>query len=218
VTESEWLAAEHPRRMFEHLGGRVTDRKRRLFAIACARRTTALWGDHRPQDVLAEAERLADNTAAEVNRWGCGSGAARQFTLAAAVSTVAPDPLVAADLSASHAATSLGYAASEPFPYPTRLRVYANTVRQEGTVQAELVRCIFGNPFRPTRLDPMWLTDTVVALARHIYESSDPSATLPLADALQDAGCDNEDVLSHCRGDAPHVRGCWVCDLVLGKE
>ena len=39
-----------------------------------------------------------------------------------------------------------------------------------------------------------------------------------LADALQDAGCDNDDILTHCRGEGPHVRGCWVVDLVLGKE
>lgn len=117
MTEAEWVAAEHPRRMLEFLGGRVTDRKRRLFAIARARRTNVLWGDHRPQDVPAEAERLADDTAAEVNRWGCGRGAAEHFTRAAVVSTVAPDPLAVSDLSASRAAVSLGRAASEPFPH-----------------------------------------------------------------------------------------------------
>ena len=60
--------------------------------------------------------------------------------------------------------------------------------------------------------------DTAVALARQMYESRDFSAMPILADALQDAGCDNEDILSHCRSDGPHVRGCWVVDLVLGKE
>jgi hypothetical protein len=59
---------------------------------------------------------------------------------------------------------------------------------------------------------------TVVALAKQMYESSDFSAMPILADALQDAGCDIEAVLSHCRGLEPHVRGCWVVDLVLGKE
>jgi len=38
-----------------------------------------------------------------------------------------------------------------------------------------------------------------------------------LADALQDAGCDNEDVLSHGRSEGPHVRGCWVVDMILGR-
>jgi hypothetical protein len=51
-----------------------------------------------------------------------------------------------------------------------------------------------------------------------MYESRNFSAMPILADALQDAGCDNDDILSHCRIDGPHVRGCWVVDLVLGKE
>ncbi len=57
-----------------------------------------------------------------------------------------------------------------------------------------------------------------MTLARTMYESRDFSAMPILADALQDAGCDNEDILGHCRGSGPHVRGCWVVDLVLGKE
>jgi hypothetical protein len=63
-----------------------------------------------------------------------------------------------------------------------------------------------------------WRTDTTVALARQMYESRDFSAMPILADALQDAGCDNEAVLHHCRTLGPHVCGCWVVDLVLGKE
>jgi hypothetical protein len=65
---------------------------------------------------------------------------------------------------------------------------------------------------------PAWLTDTVVQLARQMYEEREFSAMPILADALQDAGFDNEHVLNHCRGPGPHVRGCWVVDLVLGKE
>jgi hypothetical protein len=80
------------------------------------------------------------------------------------------------------------------------------------------LRDVVGNPFRPVTFDPAWRTDTALALARQMYESRDFSAMPILADALQDAGCDNTDVLNHCRGDGPHVRGCWVVDLVLGKE
>ena len=80
-----------------------------------------------------------------------------------------------------------------------------------------LLRDIFGNPFRPVAFSPEWRTDTAVTLARQMYESRDFSAMPILADALQDAGCDNEEVLAHCRGPGPHVRGCWVVDLVLGK-
>ncbi|WP_246524616.1 hypothetical protein [Gemmata palustris] len=65
---------------------------------------------------------------------------------------------------------------------------------------------------------PSWRTDTVLALASQMYKSREFSAMPILADALQDAGCDATDVLNHCRGPGPHVRGCWVVDRVLGKE
>lgn len=66
---------------------------------------------------------------------------------------------------------------------------------------------------------PKWRTDTAIALARQMYDARDFSAMPILADALQDAGCDNADILAHCRDAAQvHVRGCWVVDLVLGKE
>jgi hypothetical protein len=84
--------------------------------------------------------------------------------------------------------------------------------------QAALLRDIFGNPFRPAALDPAWRTGTVLALARGIYEDRAFDRMPILADALQDAGCTDEDVLGHCRGPGPHVRGCWVVDLVLGKS
>jgi hypothetical protein len=66
---------------------------------------------------------------------------------------------------------------------------------------------------------PEWRTTTVVQLARVMYESRDFTAMPILADALQDAGCDNEDILNHCREPSGvHVRGCWVIDRVLNKE
>src|SRR5262249_19324861 len=82
----------------------------------------------------------------------------------------------------------------------------------------QMIWDVFGNPFRPVTLDPFWPTPTLVALARRMYESRDFSPMPILADALQDAGCDNDDILDHCRGDGPHVRGCWVVDMLLGKE
>jgi hypothetical protein len=79
-------------------------------------------------------------------------------------------------------------------------------------------RDIFGNPFRPVTFPPSLRTATVVALAQQMYDSRDFSAMPILADALQDAGCDNDDILNHCRDTgATHVRGCWVVDLVLEK-
>ncbi|MBN9521119.1 hypothetical protein J0H58_21800 [bacterium] len=79
------------------------------------------------------------------------------------------------------------------------------------------MRDIFGNPFRPVAFDHSWRTEAAVALARGMYESRDFAAMPVLADALDDAGCGHPDVLAHCRGAGPHVRGCWVADLVLGK-
>ena len=81
-----------------------------------------------------------------------------------------------------------------------------------------LLRDIFGNPFRPIIFTSDWRTDTAVSLARGMYESRDFGAMPILADALQDAGCDSDDILNHCRDEKQvHVRGCWVVDLVLGK-
>ncbi|WP_246173677.1 hypothetical protein [Limnoglobus roseus] len=84
--------------------------------------------------------------------------------------------------------------------------------------KVKLLRDIFGNPFHPVAFDPTWRTSTAVAFANEMYQSRDFSGMPILADALQDAGCENEDILNHCRGEGPHVRGCWVVDLILGKE
>lgn len=80
------------------------------------------------------------------------------------------------------------------------------------------IRDIFGNPFRPVTVDSSWLTSTVLPLASGIYEEKAFDRMPILADALQDAGCDNAEVLEHCRGPGPHVRGCHVLDLILGKS
>jgi hypothetical protein len=82
---------------------------------------------------------------------------------------------------------------------------------------AGFVREIVGNPFRPVALDPMWLTADVLALARGIYDERAFDRMPILADALQDAGCNSADLLSHLREPGEHVRGCWALDLLLGK-
>jgi hypothetical protein len=86
--------------------------------------------------------------------------------------------------------------------------------------QAELLRDLFGNPFRPLNLDPSWLSwrdGTIPKLAEAIYDERAFDRLPILADALEDAGCTNEDILTHCRQPGEHVRGCWVVDLLLGK-
>lgn len=88
-------------------------------------------------------------------------------------------------------------------------------------MQARLIRDIFGNPFRPSTIDPAWLTwnnRTVPKLAQTIYDDRRYDIMPILGDALEDAGCNDEQMLEHCRGTGPHVRGCWVVDLILGKK
>lgn len=82
---------------------------------------------------------------------------------------------------------------------------------------AGLIRDVFGNPFRPTAFAPEWRTGTAVALARRAYEGRDFAILPVLADALQDAGCEEPDILGHCREPGSHVRGCWVLDAILEK-
>ncbi|VTU01523.1 Uncharacterized protein (Fragment) OS=uncultured bacterium PE=4 SV=1 [Gemmataceae bacterium] len=83
----------------------------------------------------------------------------------------------------------------------------------------DLMHEVIGNPFWPVVFSSKWRTSTAVAIAQGMYESRDFGAMPILADALQDAGCDSDDVLDHCRDpERVHVRGCWVVDLVLGKE
>jgi len=81
-----------------------------------------------------------------------------------------------------------------------------------------ILRCLFGNPFRPATLEPAWQTATVHGLAQAIYEERGFDRLPILADALEEAGCTNADILAHCRGSGSHARGCWVVDLLLGKE
>jgi hypothetical protein len=91
----------------------------------------------------------------------------------------------------------------------------------EQRLRADLVRDVIPSPFEPVRFDSAWLAwrhDTVVNLARSIYDEHRLADLLILADALEEAGCDNPEVLAHCRGPGPHLRGCWVLDLLLGKE
>jgi hypothetical protein len=89
--------------------------------------------------------------------------------------------------------------------------------KQAKKLYCKLFRAIFGNPFRPVTFAPEWRSEAAVGIAAKMYDARDFGNMPILADALQDAGCEHADILSHCRGDGPHVRGCWVVDLVLGK-
>jgi hypothetical protein len=122
---------------------------------------------------------------------------------------------------------ALGRKADDLFLYELRFRdielkdkdrrTADRAMNAEKATQARLLRDIFGNPVRPVTLSPSWRTATVVSLAQQMYDARDFSAMPILADALQDAGCDTDDILDHCRRPGEHVRGCWAVDLVLGK-
>jgi len=122
---------------------------------------------------------------------------------------------------------SIGYAVQmQELPQRTarpewqiRLPIMMNIWDAELSCLAAMLRDIFGPlPFRPVPLEPTWLTPTVVKLAQTIYDRYAFNRLPVLADALEEAGCTKADILAHCRQPGEHVRGCWVVDLLLGKE
>jgi hypothetical protein len=215
MTEAEWLAANDPTPLLEFLRGKVSDRKLRLFAVACCRKVWHLLLGEQSRHAAEVTERFADGEASEQELWDARSNA-WEFA----------DYLVHNDEAYAHLdadapnATDAPAWAAESSVQPIRVVIAVQRAlgTAEGKAQPELLRCIFGNPFRPVTLKSSWLTATVLALANGIYEKRAFDRMPILADALQDAGCDNEDVLSHCRGENVHVRGCWVVDKLLAKE
>jgi hypothetical protein len=224
VTEAEWLACSSPERMLRSIWETASDRKQRLFAVACARRLNHLAPVESSQR-LEVAERFADGAGSVEEleaSWNVGMNTrvlgaapapweAEDYTAAAA-----GDACLREASSAALWAMNDGQFASDP-----NAKTDLSGELPEGTEhhpQVRLLRDIFGNPFRPVTFDPAWRTSTATALAQQMYEARDFSAMPILADALQDAGCESEDILAHCRDPDPHVRGCWVVDLLLGKS
>jgi hypothetical protein len=123
------------------------------------------------------------------------------------------------EYSRSGPAMRMGFSSEDAFLAVTYTTAWATEEESDEEQKCcDQIRCILGNPFRPVSLDPSWLTSTVVALAEGIYADRAFDRLPILAGALEDAGCGHADILAHCRGDGPHARGCWVVDLVLGKE
>jgi hypothetical protein len=89
-------------------------------------------------------------------------------------------------------------------------------------LRASVLRDVFGNPFQPVGpVDPAWLifnSGAACSLAQSVHDSGGFDRLPLLADALEDAGCTDFELLGHLRGPGPHVRGCWAVDLVLGKS
>ncbi|MCI0459974.1 MAG: hypothetical protein L0Z62_23735 [Gemmataceae bacterium] len=217
MTEAEWLACDDPQKMLECLKGKASDRKFRLFAAACALRVIHLAQDEWNIFALEAAERAADgrfpvealDDICREGEGGCRPGTSRVYLAAD------PDACQAARNMSGEVAYRLAAAG------PSRADGGRLVEIQAGLTA--LVRDIFGNPFRPLTVHPACLTPAVKQLAQATYDERlggevDPDRLAILADALEEVGCPDPAILSHLRGPGPHVRGCWVVDLLLGKE
>lgn len=225
MTEQEWLACADPWPMLDIIWGKASDRKQRLFACACCRRVWHKLEDERSRQAVIVAERYADGSATE-EELEAASGAAHavweadpEYVRGYENNPRRLDVPLTYSAAAYTVAIPLEWWGGAPAfvePYRIILEVVPDRVT-EATAQCALLREMFGNPFHPVVVDPSWLTSTVLALARQMYDSGDFSPMPILADALQDAGCGDDTILAHSRGPGPHVRGCWVVDALLGK-
>jgi hypothetical protein len=216
MTEQEWLLCSDPWPMLGQIeASGPSPRKTRLWNAAVCRRYWAYIPEN-SRSLLIESEQIADSgqePVASMELCGRANAAAYPFDRQYPNKQF-PDRET---LLQRNSAAAVCYAVS-----PDELRGAASYFIEidpkEGRHQAQILRDIFGNPFRPAVFQPAWRTSTAVAIAQQMYDTRDFTAMPILADALQDAGCDNDNVLSHCReATGVHVRGCWVVDLVLSK-
>jgi hypothetical protein len=196
--------------MLGHLFGRVSERKLRLFACACCRR---VWGNvtaPRSRAAVLAAERYADGLASAAERL-----AAYEAARKVRIPVERRRDHAAAWAAAYTAAASAAYGASNAATYVSRGR------NGERAQQILLLRDIAGNPFRRGAVAPAWLRwngGVVARLAEAVYEEQAFDRLPVLADALEEAGCTDVEILAHCRGPGPHVRGCWPLDLLLSRR
>jgi hypothetical protein len=231
MTEAEWLTREDPEDLLrfikQHRGMRrqKKQRKQRLFSVACCRRICPLIGNDRSRACVEVAERFADGRATSEELRAAEAEASAVWSKCAA-----DDALFACvqvcwkSDNGMHVSTTTISAVFGQQQREAGSPVDVLGGRKRGACpheereQCRLLRCIFGNPFRPVLFAPGWRTDNMVGIARKMYDERDFAAMPILAGALEEAGADNEDILNHCRGPGPHVRGCWVVDLLLGNE
>ncbi|VTR93500.1 Uncharacterized protein OS=Sorangium cellulosum (strain So ce56) GN=sce5710 PE=4 SV=1 [Gemmata massiliana] len=230
MTEAQWLATSdlYLLAQFLRTDHRVNRtksgrRRMRLFGCACCRLVWPLFApDPKCAELISEAERFADASSsrqslarleAALPSTGGPELGFRFFEFHAARMVANSNVFVAAVAAAQTIASGIRHRANRS---GTSIPSGAS-IPIDGQ-QIAILRDIFGNPFSPVVFSPNWHTDTAVTLASQMYESRDFSAMPILADALQDAGCNDDRILDHCRGPGPHVRGCWVVDLLLSKE
>jgi hypothetical protein len=246
MNEGEWWSCTNPDKLLRFLRGKASERKLRLFAVACCRRIEHLLPDERSRRVFDAGELYADGLVSrkELLQARIEGLEAQEVTaeLEAQAREEARAPSWEVDDTAGARADRL-LAEAEAIRaviYLAEVKGVWRAVREVGRLvawvtgmqtrpaarqaederrwQCELLRELFGNPFRVVSLVPSWLTSEVVALAGTIYEERRFQDLPVLADALEDAGCTDPLVLGHCRSVGPHARGCWVVDLLLAKD
>ncbi len=231
MTETEWLECISPEEMLVFLGERATPRKKRLFACACVRRVWPLLNDDRLRMAVKAVEQFADGRVSPELL----AKARRKVRLSKAcvhaiqaIEALLPEdgPILSRPrdireptdvISATRAirTSARTLEASEEHDAPAPME----TIRPLAAFDAvDLLREIFGNPFRSVVIDPSWLAwkqCLIPRMARIIYHKRCFRNLPILADALEEAGCHDEALLSHCRNPVDHVRGCWVVDALL---
>jgi hypothetical protein len=221
--EAEWHELKDPGLLFTCLRFVGRDRQWRLFALACCRRILHFFPTDAAKELLDLAERTVDglatetelNTAREAFAPTQQDGGGEEVltfarkAIAAATGGIWPDR-------AAHDALAFAHSAFlKAQQTPDRLI----KCRDESLQQSHLLRDIFGNPFRPIQFKQyVWLKPEVRTLAQEIYDNWAFGRLPELAGALRKARCRNRQILGHCLGPEPHVRGCWVLDLLLGKR
>jgi hypothetical protein len=240
LDEAGWLAEFSMAFVLRHLDAQPQNARRlRLFASACCRRVWHLLqvGAARRIVELFEAYVDGEATEADLQAANKSSDFAELDALYHGGQDVPETKLSACVVDALQIVRGLASPRDEVNTYLVvqdtshnlagdfmrsshdfRFKVTPGRDEAEFAEKEKLLRDIFGNPFRPVAFRPEWRTSGVLGPASQMYNSRDFALMPILADALQDAGCGNEDILNHCLGGGPHVRGCWVVDLVLGKE
>jgi len=210
MTESEWLTCTRPHGMLDFLESRkASGRKLRLFSGACCRRLERVFLDSACCQVIEVSDRFADGQADEEELSRAGG----------VINTLGEEAVKTGYEEVLRALGSLGIPKA-PLGFERVLRAVRSR-EKESRCQCNLLRDVFGNPFRKTAINRAWLAwndGTVRKLAQVIYDTRAFDRLPLLADALEDAGCTDADILSHCRQSGEHVRGCWVVDALLGKE
>ena len=224
MTESDWLECANPERMLDFLGADATSRKVSLFVAAACRDEWARRGVERVSKALDVLERYFDLQVVEADKLiqaflGFHGSCTRVHTSHQRDQVDDPYPFSHV-LSVPETRFSGEVTYLRAIHAVQELRRGIPDARIARSRQAELMREVFGNPFRPVAIDEsclVWNGAAVSNIAQSVYTSSDFEGLSILADALEEAGCTDAGVIQHCRTPGLHVRGCWVIDAVLGN-